>query len=73
MKNKKKPAKLQILTYMLTPFVLAVPPILGGAIGYGLDKWWGTDPYLMYTLLALGFVAGCREFYQMIKRFGDTL
>lgn len=53
------------------PFVLAVPPVIGWYIGSWLDKGLGTDPYMMYSLLILGFIAGVREFYRIIKKYGN--
>jgi ATP synthase protein I len=32
--------------------------LVGGAIGYYLDRWLGTTPWLMVVLLMLGFAAG---------------
>ena len=32
--------------------------MVGGAIGYFLDRWLGTVPWLMVVFLALGFAAG---------------
>jgi F0F1-type ATP synthase assembly protein I len=61
----------KIGVYMTIPFVLAVSPILGWWIGSWLDKKLETAPYLMYFGLLFGFVAGFRELYRLIKRFGD--
>ena len=38
--------------------------ILFGAIGYGLDRWLGTDPWLMLTGLLTGMTVG---FYELVK------
>lgn len=61
----------QIGVYITIPFVLAVPPILGWFIGNWLDQILKTGPYLMYLFLVLGFVAGFRELYRIIKKYGD--
>lgn len=61
----------QIGVYLTVPFILAVSPILGWWIGSWLDKTFETSPYLMYLGLLLGFVAGFRELYRLVKRFGD--
>jgi len=68
--DKQKRAR-QIGAYITIPFVLAVPPILGWFIGDWLDSKLGTRPYLMYLFLVLGFVAGFRELYRIIKKFGN--
>jgi ATP synthase protein I len=57
--------------YITIPFVLAVPPVIGWFIGSWLDKMLGTEPYIMYTGLLLGFASGFLEFYKIIKKFGN--
>ena len=70
--GKKENEELKIGIFVTIPFVLATPPILGWFIGQWLDKKLATEPYLMYILVILGFVAGFRELYRIIKRFGDA-
>jgi ATP synthase protein I len=41
---------------MAAELVAAV--IVGGAIGYGLDRWLGSTPWLFLLFFVLGFVAG---------------
>jgi ATP synthase protein I len=69
--EKKRKRMKMIGIYMTIPFVLAVPPIVGWLIGTWLDKKLETSPYLMYVLLILGFAAGIREFYRIIKTYGQ--
>lgn len=38
--------------------------ILLGGIGYAIDRWQGTDPWLLILGLMLGIVVG---FYELIK------
>jgi F0F1-type ATP synthase assembly protein I len=61
----------QIGIYMTIPFVLAISPIMGWFIGRWLDEKFDTNPYLMYVGLFLGFIAGFRELYYIVKRFGN--
>lgn len=61
----------QMSVFITIPFVLSIPPILGWFIGSWLDEKLGTKPYLMFLLIALGFIAGFREFYRIVKRFGN--
>lgn len=63
----------QIGVFMTIPFVLAVPPVLGWWIGSWLDGKINSSPYFMYAFIALGFVAGIREVYRLIKRFGNEM
>jgi len=43
------------------PFTLVGPIAVGDAMGYFLDRWLHTKPWLMLILGALGFFAGVRE------------
>lgn len=74
LKEQSEKEKLDEITkvgvYLTVPFVLAVSPIFGWWIGSWLDKKFETAPYLMYAGLLMGFIAGFRELYRLIKRFG---
>lgn len=59
------------MNYLLLPFVLSVPPIVGWAIGSFFDEHFGTTPYIMYLFLVLGVAAALREFTRIIKTFGE--
>jgi ATP synthase protein I len=52
--------KQMALAFQL-PFTLVAPVLLGGAVGYFLDRWLHTKPYLMLVLGILGVVAGIRD------------
>jgi len=41
---------------------------IGLAMGYFLDKWLGTSPWLLMLFLILGIVAGFRDVYREVKR-----
>ena len=43
---------------------LVVSTIVGGAMGYGLDKLFGTLPLFLLVMMVLGFVAGMRTIWQ---------
>jgi F0F1-type ATP synthase assembly protein I len=49
------------------PFVLAVAPLIGFFAGRFLDQKLGTDPWLMIILIVLGFVAGARQVYRLVR------
>lgn len=57
--------------YMTIPFVLAVPPVIGWLIGSWLDKKLASDPWMMFFFIILGFAAGVREFYRILKKYSD--
>lgn len=42
-------------------------PIGGGLIGWLLDRWLGTSPWLMLILLVLAIVAAGRNIYKISK------
>jgi ATP synthase protein I len=48
---------------------------VGLAVGYYLDKWLGTEPWLLLTFLLLGIAAGFRNMFQEVqkihRRFGS--
>jgi ATP synthase protein I len=53
-------AKAFALAWSL-PFSLVVPMVLGGGIGYLLDRWLHTKPIFMLVLGILGLGIGVRE------------
>ncbi len=59
----KKPQDLasQSALALELPFTFAGAIVVGGAIGYFLDRWLHTGPWLMMVFGGLGFYAGIRE------------
>ena len=53
------------------PAILAVGPLIGFFAGKWLDGLLGTEPYLMYLLIVLGFVAAGKEVYNIVKRVSE--
>ena len=49
---------------------LAVTIVVGALLGYGLDRWLSTRPWLMLAGLLLGTIAGFRNLYRMISPEG---
>jgi ATP synthase protein I len=47
---------------------LAVSTIVGTGIGYLLDRWLGTEPWLLVLFFILGTVAGFREMFRTVSR-----
>ena len=62
----KKIAGLSSLVLML-PSSIAV----GLFIGYYLDKWLGTDPWLLITFLLLGIVSGFYSLLRGLNKYKD--
>ncbi len=50
------------------PLTLGLSPIVGCAIGWGLDHFLGTRPTFMLIGLLAGFAAGIRETWILIRR-----
>lgn len=46
---------------------LAVTIVVGALLGYGLDRWFSTRPWLMLVGMVLGTIAGFRNLYRMIR------
>jgi F0F1-type ATP synthase assembly protein I len=57
--NVTRSAPVAVAAYSLVGGI-----ILFGAIGYGLDRWLGTDPWLLMGGLVAGMVVG---FYELAK------
>jgi ATP synthase protein I len=49
------------------PFTLVGAVVVGGLIGYYLDKWLHTTPWMLVVFGGFGFVAGILE---IARRFG---
>ena len=43
--------------------------LVGGFLGYWLDRWLGWAPFGLVTLLVLGFVAGANNAWRAIRSF----
>ena len=52
---------------------MALSVVIGMGIGYYLDRWLGTEPWLMIVWIGLGFAAGVRSLYRAAVRSGKDL
>lgn len=41
---------------------------IGLFIGYYLDKWWGTSPWMTLTWLGIGIISGFRNIFILTRR-----
>jgi F0F1-type ATP synthase assembly protein I len=57
---------------MELPFTMVGTVVFGGFIGYLLDKWLHTAPWLLLVFGGLGFFAGVREVIRRLDRAGKT-
>ncbi|GEO80692.1 AtpZ/AtpI family protein [Pararhodospirillum oryzae] len=46
---------------------------VGGALGYGLDVWWGSAPAAMVVCLLFGGAAGVSNAYRVVKGLDDSV
>ena len=51
----------QFATALELPIVFVGAVLLGGLLGFYLDRWLHTKPWLMFVFAALGFFGGIRE------------
>jgi F0F1-type ATP synthase assembly protein I len=58
----------QLSMAMELPFVLVGGVLIGGGIGWLLDRWMHTAPWLALVLGFLGFGAGIWEIIQRLTR-----
>lgn len=57
----------QFAVAMELPFILVAAIIVGGFLGYLLDNWLHTKPYLMLILGFLGFFGGLRDVLRRVS------
>jgi ATP synthase protein I len=50
------------------PFILVGAIVVGGLIGYLLDHWLHTKPYLMLVFGFLGFFGGLRDLLRRVSK-----
>ena len=60
-KKRAHPAASQLAVAMELPFTLVGAVVFAGLLGYFLDRWLHTGPWLMLVFGAMGFIAGVRE------------
>lgn len=68
MKKENKKTLKQALMASTIGFQVAFAPFIGIAIGYFLDSWLGTSPYLTLIFLLIGIAAGGLNYYRFAKQ-----
>jgi ATP synthase protein I len=58
----------QFAVAMELPFVIVSAVVVGGLVGYFLDAWLHTRPYLMLILGFLGFFGGLRDVLRRLDK-----
>jgi ATP synthase protein I len=59
----------QIASYSTLGLEMGLSVAVGAIIGYYLDKWLHTEPWLLIVFLVFGVVSGFRSLYRALKRF----
>jgi F0F1-type ATP synthase assembly protein I len=62
----ERPPLVEAMRYTQIGFMLVAPTVLGGAIGYWLDRRFGTRPWLLLGGLLFGMAAGFVSFIRMV-------
>ena len=58
-------------TLITIPLILGLSPVVGCAIGWAMDRVFGTRPIFTILLLVVGFAAGVWETWNLIRRFSS--
>ncbi|MCL5976912.1 MAG: AtpZ/AtpI family protein [Nitrospirae bacterium] len=67
-KQPEKPLFRQLLEASSVGIHLVVSTFIGLAIGYALDKLFGTSPYLTVIFLVIGIIAGFMELVRVARK-----
>ncbi len=43
--------------------------LVGGFLGYWLDRWWGSKPYMLVAMTILGFAGGMNNAWRAIRSY----
>jgi ATP synthase protein I len=65
--EKAKDATNQAAIAMELPFVLVSAVVVGGLLGFLLDRWLHTKPVFLLILGGIGFFAGVRDVLRRLK------
>jgi ATP synthase protein I len=68
--KRYRPGTLAQAFRLMTEMAAAL--FVGGVLGWGLDRWLGTRPWLLLVFLFLGVAAGILNAYRTWKSYGDS-
>lgn len=68
MKENNNKGKASVFFYAGLGVDLVISTVVGGAIGYILDRYLGTSPWLTLVFLLLGAASGFLGIYRLILR-----
>jgi ATP synthase protein I len=58
----------QIASYSTVGLEMGLSVAVGAILGYYLDKWLKTEPWLLIVFIIFGAIAGFRSLYRALKR-----
>jgi F0F1-type ATP synthase assembly protein I len=67
LKGQRGPLR-QLAMAMELPFVMVGEVVIGGGIGYLLDRWWHTSPVITLVGGVLGFAGGIWDIIRRLSR-----
>jgi len=70
--SKEKPLLKQLLDASTVGIQLVLSTFVGFGMGYFLDRFLGTSPWLTVIFLILGIFAGFRELLRVARRQNGT-
>ena len=70
-REKAKDISNQTAIAMELPFILVSAVVVGGLLGYFLDRWLHTKPVFLLVLGGAGFYAGVRDVLRRLGGSGD--
>ncbi len=69
--TEEKPEKSifgQLLDASSVGIQLVISTFVGLAIGYGLDRLFGTSPWLTFIFLIIGIISGFRDLFRIARK-----
>jgi ATP synthase protein I len=69
--ERAREASNQAAVAMELPFVMVSAMVVGGALGYFLDRWLHTKPVFLLILGGIGFFAGVRDVLRRLSGSGN--
>ncbi len=70
--GKKEEDKKNLAAYSSVGLMFPVSTVVGAAMGYLLDKWLNTAPYLLVIFTLYGVAAGFWNLYKVTKRMSNN-
>ncbi len=72
MEKPKKKLLRQVIRYSTIGLEMGFAVAIGGVMGYFMDRWLGTGPWLTLVFLILGSVAAFRSLFALMKAVGKN-